>query len=280
MDARSETELRQRILEIGKWMYQKGFVAASDGNISARLDRERLLVTPSGFGKAFLEADQLLIVDLSGEKISPMFGRWRDLKPSSEIRLHLECYRQRADVQGVIHAHPPMTIACTLAGISLAKCVLPEVLYDLGTIPTAKYATPSSAENATAIRELVKIYDAIVLDRHGTVTVGVTLWDAYMRLERVEHSAQVTLAAQQALGHPVEPLPSEAIEKLAVMRRHVFAEHGRDVCAECNACPISERHPLRSRGGNPVAPSTGSGQVLDRLEALIADEVRRALYTQ
>lgn len=280
MDTRSETELRQRILEIGKLMYQKGFVAASDGNISARLDRERLLVTPSGFGKAFLEADQLLIVDMKGEITSPMFGRWRDLKPSSEIRLHLECYRQRADVQGVIHAHPPMTIACTLAGISLAKCVLPEVLYDLGTIPTAKYATPSSAENAMAIRELVKIYDAIVLDRHGTVTVGATLWDAYMRLERVEHSAQVTLAAQQVLGHPVEPLSNEAIQKLAAMRQHVFAEHGRDVCAECNACPVSGRHPLRFWGDKPAAPSANPGQALDRLEALIADEVRRALYTQ
>ncbi len=280
MDARPETELRQRILEIGKLMHQKGFVAASDGNISARLDRERLLVTPSGFGKAFLDADQLLIVDMNGEKISPMFGRWRDLKPSSEIRLHLECYGQRADVQGVIHAHPPMAIACTLAGISLAKCVLPEVLYDLGTIPTAKYATPSSTENAMAVRELVKTYDAIVLDRHGTVTIGATLWDAYMRLERIEHSAQVTLAAQQALGHSVEPLSNEAIQKLAAMRRHLFAEHGRDVCAECNACPVSERHPLRSRGSHSGDPSTRSGQALDRLEALIADEVRRALYAK
>ena len=277
MDTRSENELRQHILEIGKWMYQKGFVAASDGNISARLDRDRLLVTPSGFGKAFLEADHLLIVNMNGEKISPMFGRWRDLKPSSEIRLHLECYRQRTDVQSVIHAHPPMTIACTLAGISLAKCVLPEVLYDLGTIPTAKYATPSSQENAMAVRELVKTYDAIVLDRHGTVTVGATLRDAYMRLERVEHSAQVTLAAQQALGHPVEPLTPDAIQKLAAMRQHVFAQHGRDVCAECNACPVSERHLSRSFGRSSGDPPADSGQVLNRLETLITEEVRRAL---
>ena len=267
MDIRSENELRSQIVEIGKLMHHKGLVAAGDGNISVRLDRERILVTPSGFSKGFLDAELLIVVNLAGEKVSPTFGKGRDLKPSSEIRIHLECYRQRPDVHAVIHAHPPMAIACTLAGVSLARCVLPEVLYDLGTIPTAPYATPSSAEGPLAVRELVKQYDAIVLDRHGTVTVGATLWDAYMRLERVEHSAQVTLAAQQALRGPVEPLPVEAIQKLAAMRQHVFGARGRDVCVECNACPVSERHTSRQ-----IAPTD-----LNRLEALITEEVRRAL---
>lgn len=261
-----ETELRQRICEIGKLMHTKNFVAAGDGNLSVRLDRERVLITPSGFSKGFLDPDQLLVVNLNGEKISPQFGKWRELVPSTETQMHLECYRQRADVQAVIHAHPPLAIACTLAGISLAKCVLPEVLYDLGIIPTTKYATPASGENPIAIRELVKSFDAIVLDRHGTLTVGATLWEAYMRLERVEHSAQVTLAAQQALGKPVEPLPDEAIQKLAAMRHAVFSRRGRDVCAECNACPVSERHSTRGRGAD-----------VSRLEALITEEVRRAL---
>ncbi|MBM3127271.1 MAG: class II aldolase/adducin family protein [Chloroflexi bacterium] len=243
-----EYELRQRIVEIGKLMHQKNFVAAGDGNISARLDRERLLVTPSGFSKGFLDPEQLIVVDLNGEKIAPQFGKGRDLKPSSEIRLHLECYRQRADVRAVIHAHPPHAIACTLAGISLAKCVLPEVVYDLGTIPTAPYATPTSAEGPLAVRELIQKYDALMLDRHGSVTVGAEVWEAYLRLERVEHSAQVTLAAQQALGKPVAPLSDDAIAKLAALRRDIFAQRHRDVCAECNACPVSERHPSRERG--------------------------------
>lgn len=264
-----EYALRQRIVEIGKLMHQKNFVAAGDGNISARLDRERLLVTPSGLSKGFLEPDQLLVVDLNGEKIAPAFGKWRELKPSSEIRLHLEWYRQRADVRAVIHAHPPHAIACTLAGISLAKCVLPEVVYDLGTIPTAPYATPASAEGAAAIRDLIARYDAVMLDRHGSVTVGADVWEAYLRLERVEHSAQVTLAAQQALGKPVAPLSAEALYKLAELRRAVFAQRARDVCAECNACPASERHPSRQ----PVDAARDSA----RLEALIESEVRRAL---
>lgn len=264
-----EHALRQRIVAIGKLMHQKNFVAAGDGNISARLDRERLLVTPSGFSKGFLDPEQLLIVDLNGEKLAPVFGQGRDLKPSSEIRLHLECYRQRADIGAVIHAHPPNAIACTLAGISLAKCVLPEVVYDLGTIPTAPYATPASAEGAQAIRELIARYDAVMLDRHGSVTVGAEVWEAYMRLERLEHSAQVTLAAQQALGKPLTPLSDEAIFKLVAMRRAVFAQRHRDVCAECNACPVSERHPSRQ--------SVGASPDLARLEMLIESEVRRAI---
>jgi L-fuculose-phosphate aldolase len=264
-----EHELRQRIVEIGKLMHQKNFVAAGDGNISARLDRERLLVTPSGYSKGFLDPEQLIVVDSKGERIAPAFGKWRDLKPSSEIRIHLECYRQRADVGAVIHAHPPHAIACTLAGISLAKCVLPEVVYDLGTIPTAPYATPASAEGPLAVRELVKKYDALMLDRHGSVTVGRNLWEAYLRLERVEHSAQVTLAAQQALGRPVTPLSDDAIYKLAEMRRAIFGQRNRDVCAECNACPVSERHPARQRAS--ASPD------LARLETLIESETRHAI---
>src|SRR5919201_1669079 len=161
MDARTELALREEIVRIGKLMHQKNFVAAADGNLSARLDANRLLVTPSGFSKGFLNPDQLLIVDLNGGKVGANFGGARELTPSSEIRLHLECYRQRTDVGAVIHAHPP-------------------------------YATPASPEGPEMIRALIPQYDALMLDRHGSLTVGKDLWQAYMRLERLEHSAQVT----------------------------------------------------------------------------------------
>ncbi len=243
MDARTEFALREEIVRIGKLMHQKNFVAAADGNLSARLDSQRVLVTPSGFSKGFLNADQLIVVDLDGNKVGANLGPARELSPSSEIRLHLECYRQRSDVRAVIHAHPPYAIACTLAGLSLAKCTLPEVVYDLGTIPTAPYATPASPEGPLMIRELIPQYDAIMLDRHGSLTVGKDLWEAYMRLERVEHSAQVTLAANSI--QPIQPLADTAIRKLASLRSHVFSLRGRDVCAECNACTVSERHPSR-----------------------------------
>lgn len=245
MDARTEFGLREEIVRIGKLMHQKNLVAAGDGNLSARLDAQRILITPSGFSKGFLNPEQLLVVDLEGNKVGANYGAARDLVPSTETRLHLECYCQRADVNAVIHAHPPFAIACTLAGLSLAKCTLPEVLYDLGTIPTAPYATPASPEGPEMIRALIPRFDALMLDRHGSVTVGKDLWEAYMRLERVEHSAQVTLAANSI--QPVQPLPPAAIQKLAAMRVNVFSQRGRDVCAECNACAVSERHVSRQR---------------------------------
>jgi len=243
MDARSEYALREEIVRVGKLMWEKNFIAAGDGNLSVRLGAERLLCTPSGLSKGFLNAEQLLVVDLQGAKIGANLGAARELAPSSEIRLHLECYRQRADIQAVIHAHPPSAIACTLVGISLAKCILPEVVYDLGTIPTLPYATPTSVEGPERIRELIPRFDALMLERHGSVTVGKSLWDAYMRLERLEHSALIALQANAV--QPVAPLADAQIQKLATMRRNVFAQRGRDVCAECNACMVSERHAAR-----------------------------------
>jgi L-fuculose-phosphate aldolase len=248
MDARTEFSLREEVIRIGRLMHQKNMVAAADGNLTARLGPDRLLVTPTGFSKGFLNPEQLLVVNLEGDKLGANFGAARDLVPSSEIRLHLECYRQRPDVGAVIHAHPPNAIACTLAGLSLAKCTLPEVVYDLGTIPTAPYATPASPEGPEMIRQLIPQYDAIMLDRHGSLTVGKDLWEAYMRLERVEHSAQITLASNTI--QPVQPLPGEAIQKLASMRGRIFSLRGRDVCAECNACAVSERHQSRNPFGS------------------------------
>ncbi len=245
MDARTDYALRDEIVRIGKLMWEKNMIAAGDGNLSVRLGSDRILCTPSGLSKGFLNAEELVVIDLQGNKVGPNYGAARALAPSSEIRLHLECYRQRADVQAVIHAHPPSAISCTLVGISLAKCILPEVVYDLGTIPTLPYATPTSMEGPERIRELIPRYDALMLERHGSVTVGKTLWEAYMRLERLEHSALIALQANAV--QPVTPLTDAQIAKLASMRRQVFAQRGRDVCAECNACMVSERHTSRLR---------------------------------
>lgn len=245
MDARTEFALREEIVRIGKLMWEKNFIAAGDGNLSVRLGTDRLLCTPSGLSKGFLNADQLVVIDLQGNKVGTNYGSARDLIPSSEIKLHLECYRQRTDVQAVIHAHPPSAISCTLVGISLAKCVLPEVVYDLGTIPTLPYATPTSIEGPERIRELIPRFDALMLERHGSVTVGKNLWEAYMRLERLEHSALIALQANAV--QPVTPLEDSQIQKLATLRRNIFAQRGRDVCAECNACMVSERHASRNR---------------------------------
>jgi L-fuculose-phosphate aldolase len=211
----NEHQLREEIVAIGKRMWEKGFVAAADGNISARLGRDRLLITPSGFGKGFLSPDQLLRIDLRGVVIPSYHPGTRGLKPSSETMMHLEAYLQRPDVHAVIHAHPPLAIALTVAGLPIDADVLPEVIYSVGIIPTAPYVTPGTPDGGHAVRDLVRLHDAILLDHHGTLTVGANLNEAYMRLERIEHSAAILLAARQ-VGE-LKRLPKAEFDKLCAL---------------------------------------------------------------
>jgi L-fuculose-phosphate aldolase len=214
-----EAALRDEIVHACQLLHQKGFIAATDGNISARLDANRLLVTPSGVGKGFIKPGDLIITDFAGSVLDPgaLGAKGR---PSAELRLHLEAYRQRPDVAAVVHAHPPLATACTIAGISLETCVIPEVVVTLGTIPTVPYATPTSAEGPERVREYIRTRDALLLDHHGAVTVGKSVMEAYLRLEKVEHAAQMILIARQ-LGKVIA-LDAEQMEKLMAIRR----EHG------------------------------------------------------
>ncbi|MDQ7029664.1 MAG: class II aldolase/adducin family protein [Ardenticatenia bacterium] len=209
-----ELALRQAICEAGRHMYRQGLVVGSDGNLSARLDGDHILITPSGVSKGTVDPDHLLVVDVEGRVCRGAGSKWR---PSSEMAMHLEAYRQRPDVGAVIHAHPPMAIACTLAGISLARPVLPEIIYHFVAIPTAPYASPGTPEGAGAIRELIREHDAILLDRHGSLTVGADVAQALTRLEWVEHVAKILLAAH-ACG-PVAELPPEIVRQLLARRR-------------------------------------------------------------
>jgi L-fuculose-phosphate aldolase len=147
-------------------------------------------------------------------------------------------YRQRADVNAVVHAHPPLAIAFSIAGVSLARCVIPEVIVSLGSIPTAEYATPGTAEVSESIRQAIKAYDAIILAHHGSLTVGRTLWEAYQRVERVEQTAQISLTAHQ-LGQ-ARGLSPQAVERLAAKRREMLQQQGRDVCEGCSVCVVGD----------------------------------------
>jgi L-fuculose-phosphate aldolase len=152
--------------------------------------------------------------------------------------MHLEVYRQRKDVGAVVHAHPPLATAFSIANVSLARCVIPEVIVSLGRIPTAEYATPGTTEVSDSISQAVQDFDAIILAHHGSLTAGRTLWEAYLLLERVEHTAQITLAAQQ-LGN-VSTLSPDAVTKLADKRRELLQRQGRDLCEGCAVCVLGD----------------------------------------
>lgn len=225
---KTEWEHRQEVVAIGVRMYQRGYVAATDGNISVKMADERILITPTGVCLGELRPEELVSTDLSGK-----VGDQTQL-PSTELPMHLEVYGQRPDVRAVIHAHPPLATAFTVAGISLARCVIPEVVLTMGTIPTTKYATPSTEQGRQVVRELIRQHDALILDRHGTLTVGPDLISAYRKLEKVEHAAQVTLAARQ-LGN-VRTLPPEEVKRLEAMRAELGLGEHVEACSHCGTC--------------------------------------------
>ncbi len=267
-----EAELRAEVVRICRLLWEKGFVAASDGNVSVRLGRDRLLATPSGFSKGFLSPSDVVLCNLEGQSMYSSYQRGERCKPSSEILLHVEVYRQRPDVQAVVHAHPPIAVAFTIAGVSLAQCVLPEVVVNLGQVPTTAYATPSTAEGPEVIRELIRDHDALILDRHGSVTVGRSLFDAYMKLEKVEHLAQVTLAARQ-LGQ-VGLLPQEEVRKLVEMRRQKLGlppDYQGPGCVNCGACGRE----TADRTLNDV--NTSDDDLVRRVAEMVAREVQKQM---
>ena len=200
-----ERHLKRELVRICRMLHQKNFIASTDGNVSVR-SGDLLLTTPSGVNKGFMEEDQVITVDLEGRLLS---GAGR---PTSEIQMHLLAYRLRPEVGAVIHAHPPLATACSIAGVSLEEPVLPEVVLTLRKIPTAAYATPTTAQLSEAIRELLKDYDAIILAHHGAVTVGRDLMEAYNKMEKLEHTALVVLTARLLGG--VSALSPENLEKL------------------------------------------------------------------
>jgi L-fuculose-phosphate aldolase len=262
----TEHELRAEIIRVGRLLWERGYVAATDGNLSVRLGSDRLLVTASGVSKGFLSDGDLVVIDLDGKPLPSYRGGKQ--KPSSEIMMHLEAYRQRPDVNAVVHAHPPLATAFSIAGMSLARCVIPEVVVTLGSIPTTAYATPGTSEVPGSIRLAVCDHDALILDHHGSLTVGQTLWEAYLRLEKVEHTAQITLAAQQ-LGR-VQGLSPEAVEKLAAKRRELLQRQGRDLCAGCSVCVLGDEYVAA-----PVDPALAFGSAQD--DDLLAQQVARAV---
>src|SRR6202171_3131954 len=161
-----ESALRADIVEVGRRMYARGYTASNDGNISVRLDANRLLMTPKNVCKGFMTPDMMCITDLNGRKLQG------ERDPSSEMLMHLEVYRQRPDAQAVVHAHPPTATGFAVAGIPLDRAVLAEVVATLGSIPIAEYGTPSTQELADAVRHFIKAHDGLLLANHGALTAA------------------------------------------------------------------------------------------------------------
>jgi L-fuculose-phosphate aldolase len=208
--SKTEQELRADLIQVCHLIYEKGWVAMNDGNISIRLDDDRILCTPTAISKGFIDADDLIVCNGSGKKIE---GR---RESTSEIAMHLTVYELRPDVRSVVHAHPPTATGFAAAGRALDIAMLPEVVIHLGAVPLAAYGLPGTPALSDGMRPYIPSYDAMLLENHGCTSYGNDVWQAFFRMEMVEHFARITLAAEMAGG--AKALPREEVEKLFAAR--------------------------------------------------------------
>lgn len=203
---------RGDLIEIGRRLWERGLISGTDGNLSIRLPRDRILATVSGVAKGDLTDAHLVELTLEGELLTRT-----KFKPSSEIKMHLVAYKLRPDVMAVCHAHPPHATALATAGVGLTQCVIPEIIVALGSVPLASYATPSTQEVPDAVAKHIVSADAILLENHGALTVGRDIREAYLRMESIDHAARILIYSHM-LGGP-RTLSPAAVEKLMETRK-------------------------------------------------------------
>lgn len=204
-----ESLARKTIIEVGKLMYERAYVVSSDGNVSIRLDENRVIASPTMTCKGRMTEDGLAITNMDGKALN-------DKKASSELAMHLLIYKMRPDVKAVCHAHPPHGSAFAVAGLAIDQPILSEVILTLGCVPLTAYGTPSTNELTDAMIPFVTHHNALLMANHGAVAYGDNLWQAFDRLETLEHTAKISILSR-ALGGP-NNLPSDAIEKLINIR--------------------------------------------------------------
>lgn len=279
MRAPAEDAVRADIVEVGRRLWVRGFVASNDGNISVRVGGDRLIATPAGVSKGFMTPDMLVVTDLEGRQLAG------DRRPSSELKMHLEVYRQRADVRAVVHAHPPTATGFAVAGIPLDRAVLAEVITTLGSVPLADYATPSTEELPAAVRRYIRAHDGLLLANHGALAVAADVMAAYYRMETIEHFARISLTAR-LLGRE-HLLTREEVMRLQGLRGSYGIAAPAPICADAPDAPGGQvecqvvRAP--SVPGRRLVPDDGPGALgsggeirltYRELTALIEDAVR------
>ncbi|MGG1678594.1 class II aldolase/adducin family protein [Neobacillus sp. NRS-1170] len=230
-----EIKHKKQICEIGKRIYDKGFVAANDGNISIRLCQNEFLITPTGVSKGFMTPDMIIKVDGEGNVLEG------DYRPTSEMKMHLLVYQERPDINAVVHVHPPYATAFAIAGVPLNQAIMPESVVYLGTIPVAEYGTPSTSEVPDAVKKYVPQHQGVLLENHGALTWGRDLEHAYFLMESLEFTAKINWIAKQMSGD--RELSKEHVQTLVDMKHKMgingISPVGADVPAGIHAKKIT-----------------------------------------
>ena len=219
MTEQEEYKVKEQICEVGHLLWELGFVAANDGNISVKLDDGTFIATPTGTSKRILKPEMLIKMNADNEVIFCPEG----YKPSSEFKMHLKCYKDRPDIGAVVHAHPPVATGFAISHIPLDQYTMPEAIIFLGSVPIAPYGTPGTTEVPDSIEPFLPDHDTILLMNHGALTVGVDLTQAYYRMETLEHFAKTSLVARLLGG--AKELPRDKIDECCEIAKSFPIRH-------------------------------------------------------
>ena len=246
LEPMDEQTARRDLITVCHLMYERSYVVSSDGNVSVRLDDGRILATPTMTCKGRMTDDLIAVTDIDGNKLN-------ERKASSELAMHLLIYRERPDVKAVCHAHPPHGTAFAVAGLAIDQPILSEVILTLGCVPLASYGTPSTDELTQQMQPLVKHHNALLMANHGAVAYGSDLWQAWDRLETLEHTAKIAILSRMLGGS--KNLPADAVEKLINVREKAgyLPEEAR-----CQACGYLHETRLTCPTGDRPAPTSYS----------------------
>jgi len=267
----NDFQAKDMILDIGRRMYAKNYVAANDGNITCKTGPDTIWATPTGVSKGYMKAEELVKMSLDGTVL-----RHGGLQPSSEIKMHLRIYRENPEAGGVCHAHPPVSTSFAIAGISLDRAIYPEALVNLGTVPVVHYEAPGSQGIPDSIAPYCRDYNALLLANHGALAWGETLMEAWYRLESVEHYAMILMYTGNIIGK-ANVLSCEQVRELIKIREKLgIRTGGLPPCCAAEASNLADVG-IPCREGSRAGPEAVNAAGIDVNAAGIEAMVRAAL---
>jgi L-fuculose-phosphate aldolase len=244
---KTESQYRNDIIEICKRVHRNGWVASNDGNISIKIGPDSVLCTPTGMSKGYLTTDQLVKVDMDGNKLEG------ELEASSEVKIHLDVFKNKPGINSAVHAHPPYSTAFAVAGLPLDQCIIPEIIVSLGSIPLTAYGTPSTQEIPNSIRKYLQDHNAFLMENHGAFTIGGDVYQAYYRMESMELFAKISLLAK-TLGN-VNNITEENVRKIIDLRSNFIKDDNGYSGCKIGDKLISSAAPSGENNGNGSGPS-------------------------
>lgn len=271
-------EAKQNILEIGRRMYAKNFVASNDGNISCKVSENTLWCTPTGVSKGFMTDDMLVLMDTDGNVIRGNY------KPSSEMKMHLRVYKENPNVKAVVHAHPPAATSYAIAGLPLNRAILTESVMGIGEIPLAPYAMPGTEEVPDSIAPFVNTHNGCLLANHGALTWAGDVMTAWMRMESIEYYALVSMYTKGLIGQ-VHELTCDQVDRLIERRtRDGITTGGRPLCHNCNSDGVPACSTCKSESSGAAsgcsAPAGKSASEDQQDIRMITEIVRQVLASR